>query len=367
MLYRNRGDGTFEDVSEASGIAHPRGPASMVFVPSNWRPSGSYGMGAASADLDNDGWPDIYVACDTAPSLLYRNNHDGTFREVAIPAGVAFDETPTIDATRTPRVPDGDRTWGSIGIGYQVSDRMKIDAAFLHIWVDDGKMEPIDELATENGWADAFPKAVLDSVTRDGKLYAVPVNIERDNNLYYSVSLLDEQGITPPATLDDFYDACESLKEADIVPLAVPYTLGNVGDTALADQPVRVELRPAASEDVLAEQSFDVDLPAHEEISGRTSLATSAVPPGRYRVLLLAWLPDQGGAWTMLDTAAIEIGPAGCSHDPDVLFANGFEAPADPDLLRRLRSPLRPPGAPRHVFRRRCSRACRTWRATRSQ
>ena len=92
ILYRNRGDGTFADVSEASGIARPRGPSSMVFVSSNWRPTGSYGMGAAAADFDNDGWPDIYVACDTAPSLLYRNNHDGTFREIAVPAGCAFDE-----------------------------------------------------------------------------------------------------------------------------------------------------------------------------------------------------------------------------------------------------------------------------------
>jgi enediyne biosynthesis protein E4 len=90
-LYRNRGDGTFADVSEASGIARPRGPSSMVFVGSNWQPTGSYGMGAAAADFDNDGWPDIYVACDTAPSLLYRNNRDGTFREVGIPAGSAFD------------------------------------------------------------------------------------------------------------------------------------------------------------------------------------------------------------------------------------------------------------------------------------
>jgi hypothetical protein len=92
ILYRNRGDGTFVDVSEQSGIANPRGPSAMVFVGSNWRPSGSYGMGAAVADFDNDGWPDIYVACDTAPSLLYRNNHDGTFREVAVPAGCALDE-----------------------------------------------------------------------------------------------------------------------------------------------------------------------------------------------------------------------------------------------------------------------------------
>ncbi len=92
ILYRNRGDGTFADVSEESGIARPRGSSLMVFVGRNWQPSGSYGMGAASADFDNDGWPDIYVASDSAPSLLYHNNHDGTFREVAVPAGCAFDE-----------------------------------------------------------------------------------------------------------------------------------------------------------------------------------------------------------------------------------------------------------------------------------
>jgi len=92
LLYRNRGDGTFENVSEASGIGRPRGPASMLFVSNNWQPSGSYGMGAVAADFDNDGWPDIYVACDTAPSLFYRNNRDGTFREIAVPAGCAFDE-----------------------------------------------------------------------------------------------------------------------------------------------------------------------------------------------------------------------------------------------------------------------------------
>ena len=92
LLYRNRGDGTFADVSQQSGIARPSGPSKMVFVGRNWQPTGSYGMGAAAADFDNDGWPDIYVASDTAPSLLYRNNHDGTFRETAVSAGAALDE-----------------------------------------------------------------------------------------------------------------------------------------------------------------------------------------------------------------------------------------------------------------------------------
>ena len=94
-LYRNRGDGTFEDVSERSGIVNPRGSTVASFQEKDWRPTGSYGMGAVAADFDNDGWPDIYVACDTAPSLLYRNNRDGTFREIAVPAGCAFDENGT--------------------------------------------------------------------------------------------------------------------------------------------------------------------------------------------------------------------------------------------------------------------------------
>lgn len=93
ILYHNRGDGTFEDVSERSGIVMPRGPAAPTFVSDQWIPAGSYGLGVCAADFDNDGWPDIYVACDSVPSRFYHNNHDGTFQELGSQIGCALDES----------------------------------------------------------------------------------------------------------------------------------------------------------------------------------------------------------------------------------------------------------------------------------
>lgn len=52
-----------------------------------------YGLGVAAADFDNDGWPDLYVACDSTPSLLYRNKRDGTFQEISVEAGTAYGES----------------------------------------------------------------------------------------------------------------------------------------------------------------------------------------------------------------------------------------------------------------------------------
>jgi enediyne biosynthesis protein E4 len=75
ILYHNRGDGTFTDVSEKSGM---------------WTAVGTYGLSVAASDLDNDGWPDIYVANDSAPATLYLNQKDGTFRDIAIEGGAAL-------------------------------------------------------------------------------------------------------------------------------------------------------------------------------------------------------------------------------------------------------------------------------------
>ncbi|MCU1269970.1 MAG: ASPIC/UnbV [Acidobacteriaceae bacterium] len=77
ILYRNRGDGTFTDVTTEAHID---------------RTEGHYGLGVATLDFDDDGWPDIYIACDSAPSILYHNNGDGTFTDVAVSAGAAFNE-----------------------------------------------------------------------------------------------------------------------------------------------------------------------------------------------------------------------------------------------------------------------------------
>ena len=77
LLYHNNGDGTFTDVSESSGIA---------------KVQGRYSMTATTLDFDRDGWTDIYVACDSSASTLYHNNHDGTFTDVAVEAGCAYNE-----------------------------------------------------------------------------------------------------------------------------------------------------------------------------------------------------------------------------------------------------------------------------------
>jgi hypothetical protein len=77
ILYHNTNGKTFEDVSRASGISESRG---------------HYCFSVSTLDYNRDGWPDIYVACDSTPSILYRNNKDGTFTDVAPDAGVAFDD-----------------------------------------------------------------------------------------------------------------------------------------------------------------------------------------------------------------------------------------------------------------------------------
>ncbi len=75
ILYHNNGDGTFSDVSQKSGM---------------WETIGTYALSVSVADIDNDGWPDIYVANDSTAATYYQNQKNGTFKDMAIEAGIAY-------------------------------------------------------------------------------------------------------------------------------------------------------------------------------------------------------------------------------------------------------------------------------------
>ncbi|MGA2349165.1 MAG: CRTAC1 family protein [Terracidiphilus sp.] len=128
-LYRNNGDGTFTDVSGPSGID---------------KATGSYGLTAVAFDADEDGWPDIFVACDSTPSLLLMNNHDNTFREEGLIRGVALSG-------------DG-RELGGMGVGlgdYDLSGHLDIvKTHFAHqapgIYKNDGKGN-FEDVTNETG------------------------------------------------------------------------------------------------------------------------------------------------------------------------------------------------------------------------
>ena len=131
FLYKNNGDGTFTDVSKESGIAAIKS---------------SYGLTAVSFDVDEDGWPDLFVACDTTQSLLLLNNHDGTFREEGLIRGVAIS-------------PDGQEMAGmGIGIGdFNLDGHLDVVKTHFQLqatglYKNDGKGN-FDDVAHEAGLA----------------------------------------------------------------------------------------------------------------------------------------------------------------------------------------------------------------------
>jgi enediyne biosynthesis protein E4 len=122
VLYRNRGDGTFEDVSVPSGIT---------------RAHGTYGLGVATLDFDNDGWIDVYVANDSNPSALYRNRGDGTFEDIGVRAGCAFSQDGKPQAGMGVGVGDFDRN-GTMDI---VKTNFAGDTSTLYANTGDGFCE----------------------------------------------------------------------------------------------------------------------------------------------------------------------------------------------------------------------------------
>ncbi|MTW85274.1 extracellular solute-binding protein [Virgibacillus dakarensis] len=88
-------------------------------------------------------------------------------------------------------------------------------------WVAAGKMEPLDDFYEENELMDKFPEELIDLVSKDGKIYSVPVNIHRGNVLFYNMKVFEENGIEVPTTFDEFLAAADKLQAAGITPLAL--------------------------------------------------------------------------------------------------------------------------------------------------
>jgi hypothetical protein len=110
-LFHNRGDGTFENVTKKAGLYDPTGKA----------------LGVAMLDYDNDGWMDLFVSNDTEPNKLYHNNHDGTFTDVAVAAGLAYGEAGTARAGMGTDAADYDNSgWQSLVLGNFTNESMSL-------------------------------------------------------------------------------------------------------------------------------------------------------------------------------------------------------------------------------------------------
>ncbi len=133
-LFRNRGNGTFEDVTAKSGIFD----------------STSKSLGVALLDYDRDGWPDLLVANDTQPNKLYRNQRNGTFEDIAVRAGVAFSE-------------DGK---ARAGMGIDVADFDNSGIAGIAITNFDNEMIALYRGASNGTYSDTALKSGIGQVSR---------------------------------------------------------------------------------------------------------------------------------------------------------------------------------------------------------
>ena len=164
-LFHNRGDGTFEDVTASSGIFD----------------TSSKSLGVAMLDYDQDGWPDLLVANDTQPNKLYRNLHDGTFKDVAVEAGLAFSTEGKARAGMGVDVGDFENS-GAAGVAIT-----NFDNEMIGLYRDSGGGQYLD-VATQTGVGAAsrstlgFGCAFLD-VNLDGALDLVVVNGHIDDTV----------------------------------------------------------------------------------------------------------------------------------------------------------------------------------------
>ncbi|MGC2402519.1 MAG: CRTAC1 family protein [Acidobacteriaceae bacterium] len=203
LLYHNNGNGTFTDVSQKSGV---------------WDTIGNYALSVAVSDLDDDGWPDIYVANDSTAATLYQNQKDGTFKDIAIESGAAlspdgkpqarmgvsigdYDRDGKLDIVKTNFAGDTDSLYANLG-GGNFQDRtyaagLGINTRFLGWGVGFFDMD-------NDGWLDilvtnghVYPEV---NNSKSEAPYAEPKYLYRNlrNGRFEDVSQKGGPGITAP-------------------------------------------------------------------------------------------------------------------------------------------------------------------------
>jgi enediyne biosynthesis protein E4 len=207
ILYHNNGDGTFTDVSASSGIAKYVGK----------------GMGVAFADFDNDGFPDVFISNDSFQNWLLHNNRDGTFTNVALQMGVAYNENGSTVAGMGPAFRDVDNDgWPDIFVTAMFGDAFPLyrnveGKEFRDVTSASGLTAMTSRLTAwgagmfdfdNDGWKDIFVAAseILDnSMELEHRPYALPNGIFRNVSRrvgeirFEDLSLLAERGSSRPA------------------------------------------------------------------------------------------------------------------------------------------------------------------------
>ncbi len=107
--------------------------------------------------------------------------------------------------------------------GGQPPDSFQVHAGqeLIGTWVVAGKMEPITQMFKDEGWDQVMPKLLLEQIAYNGEFYSVPVNIHRSNVLWYNKQIFEDNDLTPPTTLDEFFQVAETLQAKGITPLSV--------------------------------------------------------------------------------------------------------------------------------------------------
>lgn len=134
-------------------------------------------------------------------------------------------------------------------------------------WVAAGKMQPLNDLFTSEGWMDKFPQDLIDMVSSDGNIWSVPVNIHRANVLWYNKKVFADHNLEVPTTFEEFFEVADALQAKGITPLALgdkePWTATQLLETIMlgvmgADKYNQLWAGELAADDAVVVESFEI-------------------------------------------------------------------------------------------------------------